>query len=101
MWLPVTYTLFPYTTLFRSAGDLSTSTWTVSDDQHGGANIADPPAATVDALGPVVMQDPGLAPAGDALGPVVMQDRSVEHTSEPQALMQNQTSHGSGVGDAL
>jgi hypothetical protein len=32
------------TETFTLAGNLSNSTWTVTDDQHGGANIVDPPA---------------------------------------------------------
>jgi hypothetical protein len=34
------------TETFRLAGNLSASTWFVTDDQHGGVNIVDPPATT-------------------------------------------------------
>jgi hypothetical protein len=43
------------------AGNYSTSTWTVTDDGHGGANIVDPPAAGGQAVGGVVAHDPGPA----------------------------------------
>jgi hypothetical protein len=39
------------TTTFELAGDLSGSSWTVSDDGKGGADIVDPPAASTDSHG--------------------------------------------------
>lgn len=42
-------------------GDYSASTWTVTSDGHGGANIVDPPAPTSSNPGPVIMHDPGPA----------------------------------------
>jgi hypothetical protein len=53
---------------FKLVGDLSTSTWTVSDDHHGGANIVDPPGTANPAVGPVVAHDPG------PVAPVVAHD---------------------------
>jgi hypothetical protein len=50
------------TETFKLAGDLSGSAWTVSDDHNGGANIVDPPASG-QAVGGVVMHDPGPAPS--------------------------------------
>ena len=41
-------------------GDLSGSSWTVTDDGHGGANIVDPPASG-SSVPPVVTHDPGPA----------------------------------------
>ena len=43
------------------AGDLSGSTWTVTNDGHGGADIVDPPASPGQAVDPVVAHDPGPA----------------------------------------
>src|SRR5207302_1833286 len=99
--LTVTDSSHSLTETFKLTGDLSGSTWTVSDDWHGGANIVDPPAPTGDALGPVVMQDPGVAPAGDALGPVVMQDPGLTQGPTTGAGVPNQTFNGFGVGDVL
>ncbi len=39
----------------------SASTWTVTDDGHGGADIVDPPASPSQAVDPVVVHDPGPA----------------------------------------
>ena len=47
----------------KLAGDLSGSTWTVTGDGHGGANIVDPPASGSQALAAVVVHDPGPAPS--------------------------------------
>jgi hypothetical protein len=53
----------------KLAGDLSTSTWTVTADGNGGADVVDPPGATGQDVGPQVMHDPGPDP-----GPVVVND---------------------------
>jgi hypothetical protein len=49
------------TETFKLTGDLSNSSWTVTDDHNGGVSIVDPPAPTSPDLGPVVMHDPGPA----------------------------------------
>jgi VCBS repeat-containing protein len=46
---------------FKLTGDLSGSTWTVSDDHHGGVDIVDPPATTGQNAGGVAINDPGPA----------------------------------------
>jgi hypothetical protein len=68
------------TETFKLTGDLSGSAWTISDDHNGGANIVDPPASG-QAVGGVVMNDPGPAP------------------STIIATAPNQTLTGSGVSD--
>ena len=60
--LTVVDTLHNVTETFKLLGDLSNSSWTVTDDQHGGANIVDPPAV-VQSIGGVTMHDPGPAVA--------------------------------------
>ena len=50
----------PPSETFTLAGNLSASSWTVSDDLNGGTNIVDPPA-TSQSVGPVVAHDPGPA----------------------------------------
>ena len=52
----------PHSETFTLAGDLSSSTWTISDDHNGGANIVDPPGSSQN-VGGVVMHDPGPAPS--------------------------------------
>ena len=47
------------TETFKLTGDVSNSSWSVSDDGHGWAKIVDPPAP-VEQLGPMIMHDPGL-----------------------------------------
>jgi hypothetical protein len=65
----------------KLAGDLSTSSWTVTADGNGGADIVDPLGATSPDVGPQVMHDPGpdVGPTvvndpGPGVGPVVMND---------------------------
>jgi hypothetical protein len=71
------------TETFKLVGNYSASTWTVSSDGHGGANIVDPPAPTSQALGGVMAHDPGSQavggvmahdPGGQALGGVMAND---------------------------
>ncbi len=55
----------PHSETFQLVGDYSHSSWTASDDLHGGADIVDPPATDGSPgtpVGPMIMQDPG--PAG-------------------------------------
>jgi hypothetical protein len=66
--LTVTDTSDSLTETFKLAGNLSGSSWTVTDDTHGGVNIVDPPAGQ--SVGPVVMNDPGPS----VLSPMIMQD---------------------------
>jgi len=66
--LTVTDTSDSLTETFKLAGNLSGSSWTVTDDTHGGVNIVDPPAGQ--SVGSVVMNDPGPS----VLSPVIMQD---------------------------
>jgi Ca2+-binding RTX toxin-like protein len=65
------------------AGNYSSSTWTVTDDGHGGVNIVDPPAANTQ-VGPVVVHDPGPAASNTIV-----------------ASAPNQTLTGGGVSDTF
>jgi hypothetical protein len=65
----------------KLAGDLSTSTWTVTTDGNGGADIVDPPGTASQDIGPTVAHDPGpgvgpvvVSDPGPAVGSVVMHD---------------------------
>jgi hypothetical protein len=58
--LTVTDTSDGVTETFKLVGDYSNSTWTVTDDHHGGVDIVDPPATTEGgSIGGVIMHDPG------------------------------------------
>ena len=49
------------TETFKLAGDLSNSSWSVSDDGQGFAKIIDPPASSGQPLAGMIMHDPGPA----------------------------------------
>jgi hypothetical protein len=55
------------TETFKLAGNLSTSSWHVTDDGHGGVNIVDPPAFS-QPIGTMIMHDPGQAPDQVTIG---------------------------------
>src|SRR3546814_8820056 len=83
-----TDTLFPYTTLFRSAGDrLSDRAKPVGDRARGdpaaGARLVD--ALPADA--PVRLAEPPRGSVREAEGSDGVPSRSEEHTSELQSLM--------------
>ncbi len=49
------------TETFKLTGDLSNSSWSVSDDGHGWAKIIDPPASSLGLVNGMMMNDPGPA----------------------------------------
>jgi VCBS repeat-containing protein len=61
--LTVTDSSSHLTETFKLAGDLSASTWNVSDDHHGGVNIVDPPASS----GSSTVVDNPLPPASQTI----------------------------------
>src|SRR3546814_2685645 len=75
-----TDTLFPYTTLFRSAGAIS-ARQPVLSRRHGGAAGIDEPAAVADATAALPARRLYQEVARRSVG------RSEEHTSELQSLM--------------
>jgi hypothetical protein len=66
--LTVTDSASHLTETFKLTGNLSSSTWTVTDDHNGGVNIVDPPGAAAN-VGPVIAYDPG-----PKVGPVIVND---------------------------
>ncbi|MGA9087536.1 MAG: hypothetical protein WB420_00330, partial [Bradyrhizobium sp.] len=91
--LTVTDSSVSQTETFKLVGDLSHSTWNVSDDHNGGVNIVDPPA-TSQSIGPVVVNDPG-----PGIGPVIMHDPGPAASSTIVATAPNQTLSGLAASD--
>ncbi len=58
--LTVTDSASHLTETFKLTGNLSNSTWTVTDDHNGGVNIVDPPGTGAN-VGAVIAYDPGPA----------------------------------------
>jgi hypothetical protein len=62
--LTVTDTTTQHFLTFNLAGDMSTSTWTVNSDGHGGVNIVDPPATAAPASQTIVASAPNQTLTG-------------------------------------
>ena len=88
------------TETFKLAGDLSASSWTVTDDNHGGVNIVDPPASSGQ-VGGVIANDPGPAASGGQVGGVIMNDPGAALSQTIVASAPNQTLTGIGASNAF
>ena len=60
--LVVTDTTANHSVTLDLVGDLSGSSWIVTGDGHGGVNVVDPPVSDGQAVGPMIMHDPGPMP---------------------------------------
>jgi hypothetical protein len=69
------------TVTLKLTGDLSGSSWTVTGDGNGGADIVDPPA-TSQSVGPVVAHDPGPATSNTIVASAANQTLSGVAASE-------------------
>jgi hypothetical protein len=86
---------------FKLVGNYMSSTWTPSDDHHGGVNLVDPPAPTSQALDGVMAHDPGGQavsgvtandPGSQTLGGVMANDPGPLRGGSPSASPPNQDS---------
>ncbi len=69
------------TETFKLAGDLSASNWTVTDDNHGGVDIVDPPASSGHPLTGMILNAPDPA----ASEPTVIADGANAELSGPSS----------------